>query len=785
MLSRAWGRPSTNIVSLVAWGGVGKTALVMHWLAGMQQDDFRGASRVYGWSFYSQGTRENAQASSDAFMVHALDWFGDPKTAGSAKSPWDKGERLAELVCQERTLLILDGLEPLQRPPGAEGGMLRDPAVTCLLKQLAVRNPGLCVITTRVAVGDLQGYAEASVRERELKELPPDAGVKLLRELGCTGTKGELAATCEEFGCHALALTLLGRYLSAVHKGDVAKRDLVPQLTVEPDQGGHARRVMESYEHWLEGTPELAVLRIMGLFDRPADAGAIEALLAEPAVEGLTEPLVDIAPAKWAFALKHLRELRLLAPEDPEAPGALDCHPLVREHFAARLQEDAAEAWQEAHGRLYEHYRDSAEEFPDTLEEMAPLFMAVAHGCAAGRHQEALDDVYEARIQRGDQFFSTKMLGAIGSGLAALSAFFEDPWRRVVATLNPPDAICVLGDTGFDLRALGRLAEALGPMAAGLDMGVALEDWLNAAIQADNLSELCLTMGGIEDAVAYAERGVDLADRSGDAKQRILRRTNVAYALHQAGRVAEAAERFREAEGMQKERQRKYPLLYSVPGYCYCDLLLALGEHEEVLRRMSQILEWREPSDSLLDLALEALATGRGYVCRALAGEGDFGPATKHLDEAVDGLRQAGQLDQLPRGLLARAELFRHTGEFPRARYDLDEVMTVATRSGMRLYEADGHLEYGRLLLAEGKEGTEDEAREHLDTAREMIEEMGYGRRRPECHLAFARLLLAEGEPAQAREELDAGRSLVDEMGYASLQRDVDDLEGKLTELGA
>ena len=29
-----------------------------------------------------------------------------------------------------------------------------------------------------------------------------------------------------------------------------------------------------------------------------------------------------------------------------------------------------------------------------TLEEMAPLFLAVAHGCHAGRHQEALDKVY-------------------------------------------------------------------------------------------------------------------------------------------------------------------------------------------------------------------------------------------------------------------------------------------------------------------------------------------------------------------------------------------------------
>ena len=55
-------------------------------------------------------------------------------------------------------------------------------------------------------------------------------------------------------------------------------------------------------------------------------------------------------------------------------------------------------------------------------------------------------------------------------------------------------------------------------------------------------------VGEVAGAVVDAEQSVTYADRSGDAGQRMLRRTTVADALHQAGRRAEAETRFREAE---------------------------------------------------------------------------------------------------------------------------------------------------------------------------------------------------------------------------------------------
>src|SRR6478735_5627540 len=83
-------------------------------------------SSFFGWSFYRQGTSRGS-SSADEFLDAALTWFGDPDPRlGTA---WEKGERLAKLVAHRRAVLVLDGLEPLQNPPGPQEGRLREPSL--------------------------------------------------------------------------------------------------------------------------------------------------------------------------------------------------------------------------------------------------------------------------------------------------------------------------------------------------------------------------------------------------------------------------------------------------------------------------------------------------------------------------------------------------------------------------------------------------------------------------------------------------------------------------------
>ena len=432
-LDHAWANQHVNVVTIVAWAGVGKSTLVNHWLRRMAAEHYRSAELVFGWSFYRQGSSGDT-SSADEFLDAALTWFGDPDPRlGTA---WEKGERLAKLVAHRRTLLVLDGLEPLQNPPGPQEGRLREPSLQALLRELAAFNTGLCVITTRTPVADIADHERTSALRRDLEQLSSDAGAKLLRALGVKGDEAELRSASDEFSGHCLALTLLGSYLTDAYNGDIRCRSEVSgHLAHDVRQGVHARKVMESYQTWFGEGPELSVLRMLGLFDRPADEKALGALLKSPAIPGLTESLTDLSPTEWRTILAKLRRARLLAGEDPHNPGHLDTHPLVREYFGEQLRSQQTDAWKECNRRLYHYYRTLAPQLPNSFREMEPLFSAVICGCNAGLFREALHEVYIPRIQRGNAYFAANVLGARGPLLSVLVHFFEHGrWGSLVET---------------------------------------------------------------------------------------------------------------------------------------------------------------------------------------------------------------------------------------------------------------------------------------------------------------------------------------------------------------
>lgn len=753
-LDAAWEKETLNVYTLVAWGGAGKTSLVFHWVqTRFAAKGWPGVERYFDWSFYSQGTGESRQTSADLFIKHALEFFGDPDPTQGG--PHERGERLAGLIRQHRSLLVLDGIEPLQYPPNdPQAGRLKDPALETLLRELAADNPGLVVITTREHLANVEGHA--TTKEQKLDKLPQPAAVALLRHLQIVGTDDELHAAWRDAGGHALTLNLLGRYIADAYEDrDIRHYHEVNFAAADQEhQGRSAFKVMIAYERWLQsGGPErqreLAILRLTGLFDRPMAKSCLQALRAEPSIPGLTDALVTLTPQQWNIAVKRLSDVELLS----VSTDAIDAHPLIREYFALQLQRDQPEAFRAAHSRLFDYLCETTKPHrPDGLNGLAPLYEAVTHGCLAGRHQEACDKVYFDRINRGtgsDGFYSTNKLGAIGADLAAVAAFFlpssSGPWSQVSPNLTESDQAWLLSEAAFRLRALGRLTEAEQPMRAGLEMRVQQTDWLNAAISASNLSELEVTLGRLPDAVTDARQSITHADQSGNPVQRMINRVTAADALHQSGQRAEAGALFAEAERLQQEMQPELNLLFALRGFRYCDWLLAPAEQAawhhlldqpisdsksqisdclaDVERRVNTTFNWisNDPNAPILELALDHLTLARVVLIRASLANPLLQQTLElpNVAAAVNDLHASGQMDELPRGLLTAALYHFVRGEPRLAEKHLSEAQQIAERGPMQLFLADIHLTRARLFRN----------RDELAKAAKLIRDLGYGRR--------------------------------------------------------
>ena len=257
-LDDAWVDHRTNIISLIAEGGAGKSALANEWLKRVQAENYRGAETVLGWSFYSQGTKERATAV-DEFLDWGLDKLGITLAAPSATA---KAEAIAEAVMLRRVLLVLDGVEPLQHGPGTQLGQFEAEGLRTLLRRIAATPPravrGLVVLTSRPAVKDISRWQDFTAPVVDVERLSDEAGAALLRSNGVWGTDKELKAAAHDFGGHPLALSLLAGFLKETQTGDVRRRDRIRALFVDSDnlRFDHARRVMEFMRR--SGSPDKA-----------------------------------------------------------------------------------------------------------------------------------------------------------------------------------------------------------------------------------------------------------------------------------------------------------------------------------------------------------------------------------------------------------------------------------------------------------------------------------------------------------------------------------------------
>ena len=927
-LLNAWDDGQTRIFAFDAMGGAGKTALVYHFVQALKASGWHGARSVFAWSFYSQGSNEDRQTSADDFIKAAFAHFSGGEKA-PPRDPHQKGVDLAHLVQAQRSLLILDGLEPLQYASqggpqsSAQVGGIKDPSVKALLKALADDNPGLCVITTRIRLAELAG-AEG-VTFRELDEIPLMDAIALLRDLGVepatppakfklpaahefaaltppytppaayapragvlpampTPVAKDLIEAVRELKGHALALTLAGRYLAQHKKGDIRAIRELPDLP----QAGKERapyRVMRAIEIALANriaeqdaieTPaadpagqQLALLFFLGLFDRPADRELLPVVFSK-AAEDLAPTATDIATAKidpvpikrrlhaldeelhsgttpeWrkqqieqlkqplaatqravietrrrvlvrglfagmhaiiGDAAKIADALAQLAAQGLVARtrhASIDCHPLVRDYFGARLKELDGETFRAAHGRLYDHYRYAGlpQAFRDPvayallgdkvaypeLDSKRTIDSLISGNISAQDKATMPPALMQARPEQlrkaaalicgaewdkalkaflpGDEAGMNPLFSAIGHGCAAERE--AETWSEVygprIKRGNEHFASQKLGLYGQELAALASFFETpFTKPSPGLSAG-------DCALALNKAGFHLRALGRLEDAAEPMRTVTELTVQLGDFKNAAADAVNLSELLVTIGRLAGEDGAVAEAEAAVAFADRSGDAaLRMISHITHADALFQVGS----LARAGALFREAEALQKEMQPDLPHLYSLQGYqYCDLLLARGRGTEAAVRMGQIQeDWARRAGWqailLDDALYGLAtARAALADVPLDLP-APQDCAKRSAVAL-SALRRANTVHHLPRGLLAHAEAlwRCGDANAAGEPLREAEAIAKRGPMPLFLADAYLLRARILLSEARTARARTYRDQAAALIEKHGY-------------------
>ena len=723
--------PETKFHCTIAPGGVGKSAANLRLLNEIQTGEIDlsklGYSKLLAYTFYSQGTTEERLATADDFLHWALTELGYEEEFLEGKPAEDRARILADYCIENKILLYLDGIEPLQYGLESEEGdygQLKDGGMHEFLTRFLRADPNSTILgTSRVHFTGLENFKESGYIEKELGVLSDKNGAELLKELGVVASDPELRSLSSDWGSHPLALVLLGNFVSHELDGDPTKLPNVPLGfgTDYEGPGRHAWRMLETfYQHFGPGSVESQVLKLLGLFDRPVDSETLNFFRESEPISGLTDAITSADPHDWQAALERLRKFSLISAKSSSLPGQIDAHPLVREYFGGKMIAEEEHLWRAGHNVLFEHLTaitSDRPEFPIDNKSAEALYTGVRSGVLAGRPQDAFDVLYN-RIwrkeaeSRDDQFYTLRKLGMAGTARAIYRNFFETPWSSLRPGLEEKQELQLLNELAVSLRTVGRLkegAEVFESVVAGFNTLEASEPLtgtplLDAAYSNVSMSEFVVLLGDYDRARELAERAREFADRAEHKHFRIQTRTQLSEIARLEGKLAEANRLILEALDIQLSQDGPEEVMYSQSGLRAAKVAVDLGQSYVISERIGEGnwgLGRTSPGKSLLAKAIDAHV-------EALVAENKEPPATPAevsslYDRAIELYYQQPYIDYKVRGWIDRGTFLLKSGDIDGAIADFETTVGHAQRCNMVVIEAPAQLGLAEAYYLKGE----------------------------------------------------------------------------------
>jgi tetratricopeptide (TPR) repeat protein len=338
----------TRILSVVAVGGMGKSALTWKWFNDIAPQEMKPLAGRMWWSFYE------SDASFENFVIRALAYVTQRSREEVQKIPLPEREmQLLAALDRELFLFVLDGLERIliayARMDAArlDDGQVRsekklrktsDPRVGSFLKKLTQIRNSRILVSSRLYPAELEietGDPIPGSFRHDIGGLTDEDAVELWRAFGITGSRDELLPIFTKFDKHPLLIQALAGEVKNYRRapGNFTEwRKANPNF--DPTKCEHVQDAMAHVlQYALRGLDDKAhkVLETISAFRMPASYDTLAALFVGKGKLFPAELGLDVA-------LKELEDRGLLGWD--KRANRYDLHPIVRGVVWSRISDD-------------------------------------------------------------------------------------------------------------------------------------------------------------------------------------------------------------------------------------------------------------------------------------------------------------------------------------------------------------------------------------------------------------------------------------------------------------
>lgn len=705
-ITKSYNDHDVHIGALIGWGGVGKSALVRQWYDSLEENKIH-PDGIFWWGFYRNAYLE---PFLNALLRYVSQGQIKPDTI---KSTWEKVERIKEYVQRGAYLIILDGLEQMQKgqETGEQFGCMEHRECTEMLKFLCdTKTKGLCLITTRYPLTDIKDYEGKTYEKTEIERLGLGDARRLFKKVGIRGDPEDIDKVIEDYNGHALSLSLLANYLVADFDGDIRKARGIPPFHSDKEAGGKAHRVLLWYDKQLS-EEQRSFMKIFSLFRTSVRDQDFDGVFRAKMESKMNQLLRDISPFSFKRMKDNLCDRRLISKGQDKI---YTTHPLIKNYFESIFEDKDKKL---CHKRIYEYIGSYAPERPETLEQMEPLFEQVYHGCAGGFYDDALDNVYWKKIQRGQKGFMVFTLGAWETDLSLIRNFFpKGEFSELPLVSKKSHQSWLLNSAGLALLCIGRPKEAEHLLVRRINLSIEDESWGAASVGYQNLADLQFRIGEIKKGLESAKGALEMAQEADSDESTVTSGAYLGHTLRLLGKNKEAGDRFRQGDELGRKTIGHWA--YGIRGVLYADFLISTNEVTRAFQLTRASLDicraqnW--PSDiSRCHRCLTAIERIKGNHKEAMA----------HLQEAVELARKVGMPELEIEAQLECGRLYLDKGEYRDAINAGNEVLRICERTGFLLYEPDAEVVLARAYLARKDF---DQAKTFANSAHLKAKKMGY-----------------------------------------------------------